>query len=280
MVPAESDANLCEACRLNKIIPNLSVPAHHDLWHTLEKAKRRVLYSLKRLGAPIEGEKSGGRPGLSFSFMADPDDGPKIKTGYANGLITINIMEADDSFREQQRAVLKEPYRTPLGHLRHEVGHYYWYFLRSESSSLDQFHKLFGDETLDYEAALQKHYHSGAPANWNQNFVSAYASVHPFEDWAETFAHYLHIVDMVETASSFGLSLKPKHPASEIMTSDLQAVDPLDPHFDQTLKAWFPLTYAVNELNRGMGLADMYPFVLSDVVLDKLRFIHQKLQDF
>lgn len=234
---------------------------------------------MKHLGIPpgpaAERKKA---PILKFRFLADPATGPKVMTGHDDGIITINIAEADDAVREQRRVSLNEAYRTVLGHLRHEVAHYYWLLLIKDSPQMDRCCTLFGDPSSDYAAALRAYYQNGPPADWRQHFVSAYASAHPAEDWAETFAHYLHIHDTMETAASFGLSLKPKHPAAASMSTDLQGVALNSSFLDEVLAAWFPLTCAVNEINRGMGLPDVYPFVLSDSALDKLRFVHDVVQ--
>src|ERR1041385_1124534 len=43
MVPADEGQSLCQACRLNKVIPDLTVSHNLNLWHKVELAKRRVL---------------------------------------------------------------------------------------------------------------------------------------------------------------------------------------------------------------------------------------------
>jgi hypothetical protein len=166
---------------------------------------------------------------------------------------------------------MHEPYRRLLGHFRHEIGHYYWDRLVRDSDRLDGFRALFGDERRDYAAALQQHYEHGAPANWQERFISAYASTHPWEDWAESWAHYLHMVDVLETAAGCGLALRPHRPDEP----SLKAAPESTSSFTRMINAWFPLTYILNELNRGMGLADGYPFVLSTPSIDKLRFVHE-----
>src|SRR5947209_1859191 len=192
LVPEDSPNRLCEACALNQVIPDLNVPGNQERWHKLEVAKRRVLYSLKDLGIPPGPTAVRKKaPGLTFSFLADAGPGSKVMTGHNNGVITINIAEADDAAREQRRVSLNEAYRTLLGHLRHEVAHYYWLLLIQGSPHLDVCCKLFGDPSSDYAAALKTYYQNGPPADWRQHFISAYASAHPAEDWAETFAHYL-----------------------------------------------------------------------------------------
>ena len=171
---------------------------------------------------------------------------------------------------------MHEPYRTLLGHFRHEVGHYYWDRLIRDSTRLEAFRALFGDERADYNAAMKVHYENGPPANWNLNFVSAYSSMHPWEDWAETWAHYLHMTDTLETAAACGLSLRPDRIDEPSM--EKQPMKPAHRQsFDEIINNWFPLTYALNSLNRGMGLSDAYPFVLPAIAVDKLRFVHETI---
>lgn len=280
MVPVQGAHSLCEACRLNQVIPDLSFAGNLDRWRKFENAKRRVWYTIKNLGLETDATKSGATPPLRFSFLADTPEGPRVIIGHSNGLITLAVAEADDDVREKRRVALKEVYRTLLGHIRHEIAHYYWALLIESSPWRPPFRELFGDDTADYSGALQSYYTQGPPPDWNLHHVSAYASAHPWEDWAETFAHYLHIRDMVETGSSFGLSLQPRHPAAPAMSTDLKNIDDASQSFDCIVTAWFPLTFALNEINRGMGLPDIYPFVLSGLALKKLRFVHDVIQDY
>jgi hypothetical protein len=274
-IPTEEKDGLCLACRLNNTIPDLKVPGNQERWHKLELAKRRIVYTLLRLGLLTEALASDKESLLRFNFLGDPAGGPPVLTGHAGGLITINIAEADDAEREKRRVHLHEPYRTLLGHLRHEIAHYYWDRLIAGSLRLEAFRQHFGDETQNYGAALQNYYQQGPTADWQVRFVSAYASAHPWEDWAETWAHYLHIVDTVETAAGFGMILRPKHPDAKAMTADPSKVEKSGSDFDSILTHWLPLTYALNSLNRGMGLPDLYPFVLSERAIRKLRFVHE-----
>jgi hypothetical protein len=276
MVPADDAEPLCVSCRLNTVIPDLSVQGNRERWHKLEIAKRRIIYSILRFGLPMD--QTDNCPKLSFKFVADvPGSAPEL-TGHANGLITVNIAEADDAERERRRVSLREPYRTLLGHLRHEVAHYYWDRLIANSRWLGDYRRLFGDESANYAAALRRYYEQGAPRDWQTRHVSAYATSHPWEDWAETWAHYFHIVDMVETAGWFGLKLQPIHPAARSMTADAGKVMEANLNFDCILENWFPITCALNSLNRSMGLLDAYPFVLSTSAIEKLRFIHSVVQ--
>jgi hypothetical protein len=279
MVSVKGPRRFCTSCELNEVIPDLSTPGNVERWYKLEIAKRRIVYTILRLGLPLNGMPGENRPALRFRFIGDTPGGPPVWSGHLNGVITINIAEADDAERERRRVTLREPYRTLVGHLRHEVAHYYWDRLILKSKWHVHFRKLFGDEASDYAAALKKYYDQGVPTDWQSRRVSSYASAHPWEDWAETWAHYFHIVDTVETAATFGVKLEPKHPAASTMTSHPERAARVGSHFDEILENWFPLTHALNSLNRGMGLPDLYPFALSPAVIEKLQFIHQVVQD-
>lgn len=271
---------LCQACRLNRTIPDLNDEAHPDnaeLWGKIELAKRRLVSALLVLGLPVASRVSEDTErGLMFDFLRSPDFGPHILTGHDTGLITLNLNEADDATREAMRKAMHEPYRTLLGHFRHEVGHYYWDRLVSGTSWMQGFRELFGDETQDYAASLQANYEQGPRPDWALHYVSAYASVHPWEDWAECWAHYLHIRDTVDTALSFGLS--PDSAQLEFTPFTLDALyqpeHPDAPVFLDFLNQWTQLTTLLNEMSRAMGQPDFYPFVLPHEVVAKLHFIH------
>jgi len=194
-------------------------------------------------------------------------------TGHADGVITVNIAEADDAERERRRTVMYEPYRTLLGHMRHESGHYYWDRLIAATSEIDEFRSLFGDERADYAAALSAYYDRGAPADWQERFVSMYATAHPWEDWAETWAQYLHMVDTLETAAACGLSLRPRRRDEPTAATIPEPLSPQPAAFSALIESWFPLTYVLNNLNRGLGHPDAYPFVLSPSAVAKLKFV-------
>jgi len=271
---AEDDQNpLCIACRLNEVIPNLAEAKNLARWTKLELAKRRCLYTFLKLGLPVESAPGGNQKPLRFRFLQDNQNEP-VQTGHEDGVITVNIAEADEDEREHRRLTLHEPYRTLVGHLRHESGHFYWDRLIASSPNLARFRELFGDETMNYDAALQTYYQQGPPADWPSRNVSAYASSHPWEDWAETWAHYLHVMDTLETAASFGVSVDADNAANTgaKKLSPLRFDEKMD--FDTMLAEWIPLTCALNSINRGMGLADLYPFVIPPAVIEKLRFIH------
>lgn len=275
MVDVQGDDSFCTACRHNRTIPDLSLPENRANWQKAEEAKRRLFYSLIKLRLPIPTVKDDDDEPLVFDFLAEPPDHPSVVTGHDHGEITIALKEADDATREAARVSMGETYRTLLGHFRHEVGHYYWDRLVRDGGQVEGFRALFGDERLDYGDALNRHYQQGAPADWQTAFVSSYATMHPWEDWAETWAHYMHIVDTLEMAGAFGISIAPG------ISSDpgLGLAIAFDPHqpvgMDVLIRAWLPLTYAVNCLNRSMGQPDLYPFVIPSMVVEKMAFIHR-----
>jgi hypothetical protein len=277
LILSETAEQFCLACRHNRMIPDLSVAENLVHWRMIEIAKHRLFYTLLKLRLPLT-TKNEDPDGLAFDFIAAPA-GPAapVMTGHANGLITLNLAEADDAERERQRRQMGEPYRTLLGHFRHEIAHYYWSRLIAESDRLQEFRDVFGDERKDYAAALQQHYADGPPADWPTHFVSAYASSHAWEDFAETWAHYFHMVDTLETAAAFGLSVRPRvSRGAEIATK----ID-FDAHhaeMERIIEAWLPLTFAVNSINRSMGLPDLYPFVLAPTVIAKLTFVHDRIR--
>jgi hypothetical protein len=276
LVPDDSADVFCVACRHNRTIPNLSVPENLARWRKVEIAKHRLLYTLLRLRLPLA-TRTEDPEGLTFDFLQGPSQAtpfvPPVLTGHASGLITINLAEADDSQREHQRESMGEPYRTLLGHFRHEIAHYYWDRLIRNAPIIDEFRSLFGDEREEYGDALQRHYASGAPPDWPERFVTSYASAHPWEDFAETWAHYFHMVDTLEAARAFGIRIRPK----VAKAAELASVVDFDPHdapIELIIDAWLPLTFAMNSINRSMGLQDLYPFVLGPGVVVKLAFIH------
>lgn len=294
LVPAAEAGGFCHACRLNRTIPDLSWGQNGVLWGRIEREKRRLVYAILRFGLPVT-ETYAASP-LRFDFLADTPpsfrDGGKVLTGHANGLVTVNIAEADPVARASVQAAMDEPYRTLLGHLRHESGHYFWdRLVAPDINRLSRFRALFGDERVDYAAALDLHYRSGPPADWQACWVSAYAASHPWEDWAECWANFLHLVDTLETASAFGLRLDPApedpagppgvgpdnpDPAGRAAIAADAAVDPYRlTDFDRLIALWLPLSVALNSLTRSMGQEDAYPFTLTPPVVEKLRFVHE-----
>jgi hypothetical protein len=265
LVPVSDAGELCEACRLNHVVPDLAVPENRKRWAEMEEAKRRLVYTLATLGLPLVPKSEDPERGVAFDIKADTAS-ERVLTGHAEGLITLNLAEADAPTRERVRAEMSERYRTLLGHFRHEIGHYFWERLIRDREREPAFREVFGDETRDYAASLAAHYEIGpAPSD---EYVSAYASAHPWEDWAETFAHYLHLIDTLETAQHFGLSGT---------LAARPSVPRLD-DFDLLFAEWTELTVALNALNRSMGLPDAYPFALSPHVHDKLEFVHRMVR--
>jgi hypothetical protein len=282
MVPAEDPAAFCRACRLNQIIPNLDQPNHRQYWAKLEAAKRHVLYTLYHLGlAVVSKEEDSGR-GLAFAFLADKTaeseftdpigDQSPIHTGHANGLITINVAEADDIASTRMRTQMNEEYRTLLGHFRHEIGHFYWERLIKASPHLQTFRRLYGDETQDYNQALRTYYENGPPDNWSEHYLSAYATAHPWEDWAESWAHYLHMIDTLDTAHAYGLIIQ-GYEVGPVGTSQSKNTDDAM-GFTALVDGWIRLSVVINALNRSVGIGDANPFVLSEPARQKLRFVH------
>jgi len=283
-IDADDPNPFCISCRLTQTIPALDQPGHADAWFRLETAKRRLIFSLLEMQLPVRSKVEDPEHGVIFEFLADgpPESATgnaahSVLTGHDDGKIVINIAEADDAERERRRVQMHEPYRTLLGHLRHEIGHFYWDRLIRDSDRLEAFRAQFGDERQDYAAMLQAYYANGAPANWQQHFVTAYASAHPWEDWAETWAHYLHITDTLETADGCGLSLHPPRSDEPKLEAQPRCDNPCTQPFEQMIDRWFPLSYLLNNLNRGLGLKDAYPFVLSATAVEKLRFVHDTL---
>jgi hypothetical protein len=280
LVDAGDADPFCIACRLNRTIPNQDDEDNRRWWNLIENAKRRLVAQLVSLDLPVLSKDADPERGLAFDFLRKVGDTP-VLTGHADGIVTVNVEEADDVVREKARNALHEPYRTLLGHLRHEVGHYYWDRLVRDSRWLEPFRELFGDERADYAAALKRNYDEGPPADWRDRHISSYAASHPWEDWAETWAHYLHIVDGLDTALGFGLS------ATDLDTTvdrfgrdDLYAPDDAQAgRFVFFLNAWFELAYVLNELSRSMGQQDFYPFVVSRAVARKLHFVHLVIRE-
>ncbi len=271
---AANDPNLlCASCRLTLTLPDLSQFGNPERWYRLEAAKRRLFYTLAKLGLLSPTPPDGEADGPVFEFLAD-QPGQQVMTGHAQGVITINVAEADDAERVKRKIEMQEPYRTLLGHFRHESGHYYGDRLIDEGGRVEAFREVFGDESFDYRQALQDHYARGGNiADWQENYVTAYATSHPWEDWAETWAHYLHMVDLLETAAAYNTRVS--IPGQGLDLEDV--INPLAsdrPEFDALVEQWVPLTLLVNSLSRSLGQEDAYPFALSPGALDKLRFVH------
>lgn len=261
LVSADDSADLCASCRLNEVIPTLDRAGNLSLWSRVERAKRQLLYSLRKLNLPLVRAEDGAS--LRFRLLEDRRRNPNVLEDFVaiaheGGAITINIAEADDSVRHAMRELVHERYRTVLGHLRHEVGHYYFAQLVVTDELRSECRVIFGDERVDYAAAVQRYYDNGPPPDWPDRFISAYASAHPAEDFAETFAHFLHIDDALETAYAAGLS-------GARACQERRA--------DRWIDDWVGLAITLNEIQRSLGADDLYPFVVTSTVREKLNFI-------
>ncbi|MEM1188896.1 MAG: putative zinc-binding peptidase [Pseudomonadota bacterium] len=264
---ADSPSDFCEACQFNRTIPDQSREENQRRWLVLERAKKRLFYTLKQLNLPLINGWADPERGLLIDFIEDArssDQFPEtfVTTGYLGGVITINALEADDAARAAVKDELNESYRTVLGHLRHESGHYYWSLLDARGPLLEEFRDLFGDERADYREALDRHYTNGPPANWQDRFISAYAAAHPSEDWAESWSHYLHIYDALDTA----------------WAQKLLGVQPAVMSMADRVGAWTRISLMLNELNRSVGKGDAYPFVINDLMTEKLEFVEDAIQ--
>ncbi len=275
MCDAGDDLPLCRSCRLTQVLPPLDTPGNGARWRTIEQAKRRLVYNLLGLGLGPE-PKTGpdDLQGLAFHLLARQAGGQPVKTGHKNGSITLDVAEADDDHREAERVRLNEPTRTLLGHLRHETAHYLQWRWITGTPAEETCRAAFGDERSNYAQALARHYADGPPPDWPQQFVSAYASAHPWEDWAETCAHYLLMLDAVQTAGAWGLQL----------TGHLDvAAQPIDlgdaPQArDLVLQHWLPVAQFLTAMNRSLGQRDSYPFLLPPAVLHKLEVVQDLLR--
>jgi len=296
-VPVEDkDEVLCFACRFNETIPDLSIVEHIPLWKKMETAKRRALYTLKALSLPLRNISQDPDTGLSFDFTTDRDvndhfvtkleDSEAVFTGHDCGHITINLAEANDVARSHTKLAMGERYRTLLGHFRHELGHYYFDILIAGSPEKHALcKKYFGDDELDYKKALDKHYKNGPPVDWSETFISEYATMHPYEDWAETWAHYMHIMDTLETAKNF--SITGSTSGNSVDAEEVEDLNlPQGAYFfsaqtsiTSILDTWVDFAVILNALSRSMGMNDAYPFVLTQPVRTKLSFIHHAIHD-
>ncbi|WP_144394427.1 zinc-binding metallopeptidase family protein [Pleionea sediminis] len=289
MIASDDTNEYCKSCRLTEVRPDIEKGDNLRRWFLLEQAKRRLLYSTIKFNLPINSKTENPEAGLGFAFLEDIEEDnygneltvkQYVVTGHNNGLITINIKEADHARRIDMREKMNESYRTLVGHFRHESGHYYWDRLINETDKIDEFRELFGDERLNYEVALDMYYKNGPIENWQNTWISAYASMHPWEDWAETWAHYFHMVDTLETANNFDVSISQTVISNPYVHDEIQTDYQIEESFTQLFNDWCRLTRVLNGLNRSMGLDDAYPFVISISSLNKLRFVHQIINKF
>ncbi|MFT4261995.1 MAG: putative zinc-binding metallopeptidase [Nocardioides sp.] len=255
---AAIEGGQCDACELTRTRPNDEDAIGLQNYQDAERAKRYLVQELDSLGFRIVSKAEDEVNGLAFDLLSSVAE--NVTIGHDEGIITIDLAESDDAHREKVRAKLDEPYRTMLGHFRHEVGHYYEWQLVQGDELLERCRELFGDESASYADAIDRHYAEGAPAGWEASYISTYATMHPFEDFAESFAHFLHISDTIESAGEYGLT----------------AVAPISAFSrfrDVVTGIWVPLSTALNVINRSMGKDDLYPFVIPPPVLDKLDFV-------
>jgi hypothetical protein len=270
---AKSPDGLCDYCRFNDTIPDLTVPGNREMWMRLEAAKRRLLYTLDHLRLPYGSREEDFKPPLTFDFKSDTEKKgrwwwamgkeERVYTGHAGGKITINVREADPVEREKARVQFQEAHRTIIGHFRHEIGHYYWQML-IQGQREPEFQAAFGDHNNPPYAQAQQHYYQNGPrADWRSNFISAYATMHPWEDFAETFATYLDMVSVLDTALRMNV---------------FESCDPLQTELPAMVKQYAKLGVVFNEMNRAMGLTDLVPEIFGPPVVAKLQYVHQLIR--
>lgn len=280
LVDASGNQDFCVSCRHNRLVPSVSTAEGLNHWRKIGRAQQHLFYSLLRWNLPHPDRSEDPAGGLVFDFLEDQHlpNGTIVPamSGHDEGLISIRAAEADDATREEARQSVHELYRTLLGHLRHESGHFIWNKLVRDGNDLENCRSVFGDERANYENALQQHYANGPRPDWQESFVSAYASSPPWEDFAECFAHYTHIVDSLETARAFGIAAKPPQPVATAAVIDF---DPYQADSaEQLVSTWVPLSIAINSIQRSMGQLNSYPFILSPPVVGKLEYLHQLIQ--
>ncbi len=290
LVPAGARRTLCVACRANRTIPDLRNERNRMLWGRVEAAKRRLFYTLLRFGLKLPTKTEDPKAGLAFDIVSTVAN-PSVTTGHLNGVITLNLEEADDTYRQINRQQLGESSRTLLRHFQHESAHYFWQRFLSELPWENPlrlaFRDRFGDEWLDYSAALSKHYKQGSPANWEQNYITAYAASHPWEDWAETWAHYLQIIDGLETCETLGVQVQHLALPLVMLPGEAGSLPPMlpqngiaDGEFLAMLQRWLCLSTVLNEISQSLGEGSLYPFVISSRVAQKLRLAHHLAQEW
>jgi hypothetical protein len=246
-----------------------------------EAAKRRLLYELLDLGLPLDESR------LRFDLLSSSFS--PVVTGHADGLVTIDLASPTTSRASgvarswgsltgrcsaisatRSAITTSRSSSTSGGRTRSLVDD------QRGQDALARCRELFGDERADYTAAQERHYGEGSPKDWAEHHVSAYATMHPCEDWAEAFAHYLHIRDTMQTAAAFGLVVTGPAPVDDpALTS---AVEAGAESIEQLIDGWLPLTYALNAVNRSMGGNDLYPFTLAPAVIEKLGYVHDAIR--
>ncbi|MDQ7728558.1 putative zinc-binding metallopeptidase [Halomonas sp. SpR8] len=262
---APEEGAFCRSCAMTALAPDPEIPNAMQNWAKTEAAKRWVLDNLGRWHW-FRPEDPGAPP--VFHLLAEGRS--PVPMGHIEGVVTISVAEVDPVLVTTRREALEEPYRTMIGHMRHEISHMLWWRLSLREDFLDAFREMFGDERQDYTAALQRHYNDGPPPNWKESFLTTYASAHPHEDWAETAAHLLHLTDIADSFAASNLS-SPELPSH-------QWEPYAEPDAERLIYVAAELTVGVNHVNRSMGLPDLYPFVLSEAARHKLAFVHDWLR--
>lgn len=272
----EDGKDYCLSCRLTRTIPDQTVPGNRQAWIKIEQAKKYIVAQLLAWGLPLQPKlDESDALGLAFDLLANVNGEPGVLTGHVNGVITLNIAEADDVLRETARTAFSEPMRTVLGHLRHEIGHYLQYrWLAYDELAMARCREVFGDERAIYAEALARHHAIGPPEDWQTQYISAYASSHPWEDWAETCAHVLLVNDAVETAAAWGLKLDGQ--AAHIRLGEETTDTSVE---NVVLGHWLPVAQFLNAMNRSLGFRDSYPFLMPNTVLAKMTTVQSLLHD-
>ena len=270
MVAHDDPSGRCASCRLTSVRSNDADVESIEAFADAEAAKRRLLHQLWALGLPVIDRSVDAVRGVTFELLSSR--GRNVITGHESGVITLDLSESDDAHRAFVRQQLGEPYRTVLGHLRHEIGHYYWPSLVEGQGQVAEFRAVFGDERLTYEDARDRYY-AQDDGDWSGTHVSQYATMHPWEDWAETFAHYLHIDAGLATAESIGLTVG--EPAKSAGRAAWRTRDHIT--IGEMVQSWLGLSLALNAMARSIGQSDLYPFVLSPKVVEKLDFVHRSV---
>jgi hypothetical protein len=278
LVADDAGAARCLSCRLNRRRPDASDTVALEKLANASEVMRRLLVQLAELGLPVEPyyQREGG---LAFDLLSSYSGQGRVTIGHANGVITIDLIETLDDYREALRIRLGEPYRTMLGHFRHEVGHYYQWILVEQTDWIEECRELFGDERASYSEALDRHYHEGAPDGWEASYISEYATMHPWEDFAESFSHYLHISDALTTAAAGGMVLQANRVDGLIDADIVPRHSYRDATTSEMLADWQWLSLLLNRVNHAMGRGDLYPFTLTEPVRTKLDFVHRVVQD-
>ena len=267
----------CFSCRLTRRRPEPDDTIALEKLAVTARDKRRLLLRLMTLGLPITPwyERQGG---LGFDLLSSRSGHGPVRIGHASGIITIDLAESLDDVRERLRVQLGEPYRTMLGHFRHESGHYYQWILVEQTDFITECRELFGDERASYSDAIARHYATGAPEGWREHHISEYATMHPWEDFAETWAHYLHITDTLGTLAAAGVDLS-RRPMPGVLTHDIvprTSYAGVSSH--EMLADWYWCSKLLNRANQAMGKGDLYPFTIVPEVARKLDFVHRVVQ--